>query len=333
MKKNLDERLKEEIRILKKFLKGIGVYGAEIRVGGFSGYLCELLVLHYRSFIGVLEAMDSFGEKLILDPANFYQRKGELEKLFRSRFIMVDPVDKHRNVASAVAYKKLDELIAASRLFLEIPRIEFFRQEETQPFSPDGVTITIDAKGTDLLFTKIGKVEVVPDVLWGQLYKSVKSIENFLRQNDFQVLRIGAWSDEKEVSILLLELESNILPMTKKHFGPPILRKTESRDFLAKYLGSKELVAGPWIENGRWTAQIRRRYMDARVLLEKRLKAGGRDFGVASLISEAFKRDLEIYVDDEILKFYSSNRDFAVFLTDFLYGRPKWLEPPRDCVS
>ena len=36
----LDERLRSEIRLLKRFMKGIGVYGAEIKVGGFSGYLC-----------------------------------------------------------------------------------------------------------------------------------------------------------------------------------------------------------------------------------------------------------------------------------------------------
>ena len=31
-------------------MQGIGVYGAEIKVGGFSGYLCELLVMKYGGF-------------------------------------------------------------------------------------------------------------------------------------------------------------------------------------------------------------------------------------------------------------------------------------------
>jgi len=50
------ERLNDDIRVFKQFTKGIGVYGAEIRVGGLSGYLCELLVLHYGSFLGALKA-------------------------------------------------------------------------------------------------------------------------------------------------------------------------------------------------------------------------------------------------------------------------------------
>ena len=45
-----------EVRLLKQFLKGIGCYGAEARVEGFSGYLCELLVIKYGSFEEVLKA-------------------------------------------------------------------------------------------------------------------------------------------------------------------------------------------------------------------------------------------------------------------------------------
>ncbi len=35
----------DEIRLLKAWAEGIGVYGAEAKILGFSGYLCELLVL------------------------------------------------------------------------------------------------------------------------------------------------------------------------------------------------------------------------------------------------------------------------------------------------
>jgi tRNA nucleotidyltransferase (CCA-adding enzyme) len=43
IKTRLAEELHGEVRLLKRFMQGIGVYGAEIKVGGFSGYLCELL--------------------------------------------------------------------------------------------------------------------------------------------------------------------------------------------------------------------------------------------------------------------------------------------------
>jgi tRNA adenylyltransferase (EC 2.7.7.25) len=51
---NLHREQKDEVRLLKKFMKGIGVYGAEIKVKGFSGYVAELLVYFYDSFRNVL---------------------------------------------------------------------------------------------------------------------------------------------------------------------------------------------------------------------------------------------------------------------------------------
>jgi tRNA nucleotidyltransferase (CCA-adding enzyme) len=50
VKKRLGKTLQDDVRLLKKFMQGIKVYGAEIKTGGFSGYLCELLILHYGSF-------------------------------------------------------------------------------------------------------------------------------------------------------------------------------------------------------------------------------------------------------------------------------------------
>jgi tRNA nucleotidyltransferase (CCA-adding enzyme) len=41
VKKNLKPDLLGEVRLLKKFMQGVGVYGAEVKIGGFSGYLCD----------------------------------------------------------------------------------------------------------------------------------------------------------------------------------------------------------------------------------------------------------------------------------------------------
>ncbi|MFN7105765.1 MAG: nucleotidyltransferase domain-containing protein, partial [Pyrobaculum sp.] len=54
----LTESQKRDVRLLKLFLTAIGVYGAEIKVEGFSGYLTELLVVYYGSFLDVLKAVE-----------------------------------------------------------------------------------------------------------------------------------------------------------------------------------------------------------------------------------------------------------------------------------
>ena len=43
IRKRLEINLLGEARLLKRFMQGIGIYGAELKIGGFSGYLCELL--------------------------------------------------------------------------------------------------------------------------------------------------------------------------------------------------------------------------------------------------------------------------------------------------
>jgi len=63
----LDDRLKAEVRLAKAFMRGIGVYGAELRVGGFSGYLVELLVLWYGSFLALLRDGASWRPGKVID--------------------------------------------------------------------------------------------------------------------------------------------------------------------------------------------------------------------------------------------------------------------------
>ena len=50
IKKNLKENQINDVLILKKFMEGIETYGSEFKVGGFAGYLCELLILEYGTF-------------------------------------------------------------------------------------------------------------------------------------------------------------------------------------------------------------------------------------------------------------------------------------------
>src|SRR5215216_4347475 len=52
---NFDDEKRRQARLLKKFLKSVGIYGAEISTEGFSGYVSEVLVLKYSSFENLLK--------------------------------------------------------------------------------------------------------------------------------------------------------------------------------------------------------------------------------------------------------------------------------------
>ncbi|MCQ2078775.1 MAG: CCA tRNA nucleotidyltransferase [archaeon] len=104
-----------QIRLLKRFMKGIGAYGAEPNVRGFSGYLCELMVLKYGTFLDTLRAASETwreGTQVSLEPP---RRKLE------GPLVFYDPVDGNRNVASAVHVDTLARFVQASREYLANP--------------------------------------------------------------------------------------------------------------------------------------------------------------------------------------------------------------------
>jgi tRNA nucleotidyltransferase (CCA-adding enzyme) len=323
----LTPKLKSEIRLLKQFMKGISVYGAEIKVGGFSGYLCELLILSYHSFINVLRAVADFTGRQVIDYEGFYdKREKELTLLFKEPLVIIDPVDKGRNVASAVRKEKLDEFIAASRVFLKTPSKQFFFPPKPKPFEKERILNLMMERDSSIVFVKFGRVNAVSDVLWGQLYKSQRALHNLLVQNDFNVIRDAVWSNENDVNIFVFEVEHLQLPVVKKHLGPPLEWQRECENFLQKHLGSSDTLSGPMIENGRWTVETRRKVLEADELLEQWLKDGGRRVGVAEKIAKAVRENFEILTDDVILGLFAVNDDFAVFLSNYYDGRPSWLK-------
>ena len=188
---HLDEKGKDEVRLLKRFMKGIGVYGAEIKVKGFSGYVAELLVIKHGSFRGVLESASKWKPPVRVELV-------KPKKEFQDPLIIPDPVDPRRNTASAVSLKSLATFSLASRMYLERPSIDFF-------FPTREVKAVAD---TDVLLVKIEvKEKVVEDLIWGQVWKSVERIKKYLEKEGYKVIDTIAWGDEKEI-VVVIQLES-----------------------------------------------------------------------------------------------------------------------------
>jgi tRNA nucleotidyltransferase (CCA-adding enzyme) len=326
--KRLNQNLRDEIRLLKRFMQGIRVYGAEIKVGGFSGYLCELLVIHCRSFTGVLKAFANYAPGMVIDIENYYaSREKELGLLFDEPLVVIDPVDKGRNVASAVKQDKIYTLVGAARAFLKTPSPKFFFPPQVKPFSARELRQNFKNRSSDCLFLTFKSVKAVPDVIWGQLYKTQRALRKTLELADFHVLRDTVWSDENNFSAFVFELEQRMLSGVKKHVGPPLERERECADFLQKYTENGCVVSGPYVEEGRWVVEVKRKQRDAVELLREKLKDGGVNAGVASLISRALSDGFNVTVNGEVAEVYSGNKAFAKFVTEFLRGKPFWLDP------
>ncbi|MGB9714642.1 MAG: CCA tRNA nucleotidyltransferase, partial [Candidatus Bathyarchaeales archaeon] len=327
VRERLNEQMRNEVRLLKRFMKGTEVYGAEIKIGGFSGYLTELLILHYKTFTNTLKAFADYKQPMTIDIENHYKgRERELKLLFKEPLIVIDPIDKGRNVASAVQPQKLYIFVAAARAFLKNPSLRFFYPPKTKPLTTQEAKDRLEKRGSAILFLTFGKVNAVPDILWGQLYKSQRSLRKLIELNDFKVLRDTAWSDEEALNVFIFEVEQRNLPTVKKHLGPPMEKRRECENFLGKYLNNSDVISGPYIADGRWVVELKRKTVDVVKLLKERLKDGGRNAGVAGQISHVIKKGFKVLVNEEMIDVYAKNKCFAEFLTDFLSGKPKWLE-------
>jgi len=314
------ERLSDDIRVFKRFVKGIGAYGAEIRVGGLSGYLCELLILHYGSFARALEAISRWRFDEVIDPEKLYGgRAEEARRLFSEPLVVIDPVDQNRNAAAAVSRNRMSELIAATRFFLERPSTIFFYPEDAEATQED-LRKMLSSLEYDVIAIEVRTGEEVPDILWGELLKTQSALRNLLEANDFVVLQSDVWSDEVESSVMIFALETKILSKSKRHLGPPGDTGGVA-PFLEKH--AAEAVAGPWVEGGRWIVGVKRRYTSAESLLKDKLSDGCRDVGVSRGLIEALASS-RFLVGPEILGL-CGKEGFTRFLTSFLKGRLRWL--------
>ena len=330
MKEHLDDGLRQEVRLLKKLMKATEIYGADIKTSGFSGFLCEVLILRSGSFKDLLESAAAWKRRHVVDVDGLYAgRESEVFDMFDEPLIVIDPVDHARNVAAAVAEKRMWEFVALSRILPKHPRMEFFYPPK--PSSPTSKRLRQTLKsGSSLVFVTFGKVDAVVDILWSQLYKTEKSLRNVLQEKGFTVYRSAAWSNEQNLNVLVFELENHRIPRIRRHLGPQVERREESERFLERHVNANDTLAGPWIEQERWKVHKRRDYVDAIQFLRYHLRKGGREIGVGSRISKTLEKGFRLLRETEVDKLVEKDVVFARYLYEFLNGTPTWLRWARD---
>jgi len=308
IKKNLKQEQKDEVLLLKKFMESIHTYSAEFKIGGFSGYLCELLIICYGSFLGVLKASaDEWGPDYIIDLENY--GTGEI---FNEPLVVIDPTDKNRNVAAALTLQKLSEFIIASRNFLNNPKKDYFSEKELK-VDLNAIKDEFKQRETKTFLINFRPPEIPADSLHPQIKKTELSLSEVLEREDFSVFNTDSWTDERQNIIILLELDVWDLPTIKKHYGPYIWSKEHQDKFLSKY-GDKA-----YVEGDRWVTEIEREYKDAEFFIEDILaenKIGLLRFG-KHIKNEILK---EHYILDilELLESSACRGDMLLFFYEYL---------------
>ncbi len=303
LQKRLTEEQKRDVRVLKQLLKNAGIYGAEAEVEGFSGLVCEHLILNYRSFAGLVENARNWKPPVFIDVegiyADDYAREEVIKKFAGASLILIDAVDKNRNAAAAVSATNVHRLISLCQTLWKKPSEKFFFRpaprvsEKTMRAS---VLRAIKIRGAKYFLVSMARPRnLIEDILFPQLRKTGFAIAKQLVIAEFRVLDQTTFATSDQC-FALFELASGTIPLIKKVTGPPVTEIEDCAKFIQSHRG---VVRGPYIEGDRLFVEKKREITEASAFLKK-IIANPAAAGAASHFIEPLKK-AEIAEDSKIV--------------------------------
>jgi len=208
--------MRNEVRILKTFLKANGIYGAEIAKQGFSGYISEVLILEFGSFENLIKSISKIKENQII---------GKTSKIFDTSIVIIDPIDSNRNLAAAISDENIGKFVLISRAFKERPSLGFFKNKNSR----------ISKKYWDnLLVVKFNFKIRSPDIIWGQIKRATSTLSTQLELGGFTVLRSKSHTDQENEAYLFFFLQSTKIGQIYQKNGPEFFRDESTKSSFLK---------------------------------------------------------------------------------------------------
>ncbi|TYT63894.1 CCA tRNA nucleotidyltransferase [Natrialba swarupiae] len=288
LREQLDDELAADTRMTKGFLKGIGVYGSDLRTRGFSGYLTELLVCEYGGFRPFLEAVRNWQPPIRLDPEDHGRTT------FDDPLVVIDPTDPERNVAAVCSAENVARLQHYARAFLDDPDPEFFETDEPEPLAESELRRHLERRDTTPVAVRFDAPDLVEDQLYPQLRKSLDGIIQELDGRGFDVLRATAFANS--TCVVFAELAVDQRPAVERHEGPPVHVKNHSREFYDAYVDDPD-VYGPFLDGDRYVAERGREFTTARAFLESDQLF---DVALGAHVATALEEGYEILVGEDV---------------------------------
>jgi tRNA nucleotidyltransferase (CCA-adding enzyme) len=325
MRAHLTPEMRLQARFLKRFMKGIRSYGAEIRVGGFSGMLVETLILHYQSFLETLIQVSKWKPIIFLDLEKPTGGQDSSAREFGSPLVVIDPIDSNRNLAAAVRDDKLWGFVAASRELQKNPGTWYFFPPKFKPKTKAQFSKLLEDQIRDTVAISFEHVKIVPDVLWGQLLKMQRSLTELMKRQDFNPVRSSIWSDEEGASAILVEVKSSTLRGVQLRQGPPVSKSDDSQGFLDRHVNARDTVRGPWVEADRWVVEKKRRILTLKQLVSAALEDRKLGLAIPEQLNRSFRQNVRVLENGKILALLR-REGFDQALSEFLAAKPAWLK-------
>jgi len=295
---NLNKDQKNQVRVLKRFLKSLKIYGAEISTEGFSGYVCEVLILKFGTFLSTVDFFSKcFGNEMVIridEATTPEERNNELHNSF---ITILDPVDQNRNLGSAISTHSVATLIQSSRKFMTNPSTEYFTISSNFAVE-DGLKNLLSSF---ILVIEFRYTDRPLDVIWGQLKKLTRSIVRFSGSYGFRILKsVCSVSEKENHCVIALLLESSTISSLSIKVGPEILRTQD----VEKFIEANEISPLKWIDNNSITkCLLFRNHTDIRKYLESVFTNSPNLIGIPRGLKTDFLNSLNLYLLNQDHKF------------------------------
>ncbi|MBR0472169.1 MAG: CCA tRNA nucleotidyltransferase [Methanosphaera sp.] len=286
---HMTEEETRQVLLLKKFMTSINTYGANYKVSGFSGYLCELLILKYHSFDRIIEeAANNWHNRYKIDLEEYGTSNN-----FKDPLIVIDPTDKNRNVAAALSLQKFSEFIIACRNYLSDPKMEYFQNRKIHITREELIT-EFTKRGTKCYVLSFNVPELPDDVIYPQINKTMNSFIKVSEMYDFRIIENNYYINSDNEARIILEYDNDEVSNIKIHKGPQIKYKENGMNFKNKY-------SNAYIREDKWISVSERKYKNVPEMVDNIVKKENR-----SILK------LGKNVKDEITGNYSLNTVFEV---------------------
>jgi len=275
MSEELTGLMKDDIRVLKCFLEKNGMYGAEIAKQGFSGYVCEVLVFYLGSFEKVLKKIAKLKNNEMI---------GESPRKFESPIVLIDPIDRNRNLGAAISIDNVTNFILIARNFLKKNSISYFKEKSKLKIPKEFAN--------NMLVINFKYKKRSDDIIYGQIKRATNSIGSQMNKEGFNVLRNDSLVyDENKASLIFL-LESTIISKNEIKTGPEVFSSDFSSKFISINSKKSKLM---WTDReGKLQSLQTRRYENAKSFLNDLIKNHIGESGIPKGLRTDFKTGFKI---------------------------------------
>lgn len=264
------KKLADEIRLAKAFCYASGCYGAESYIRGFSGYVLEVLICYYGSFMKFLKQVSRWNgkDKIVVDPKKYYSSRAQAlhslnEAKIHSPIVLIDPVQRDRNAAAALSFRTLEKFKGVVKEYLKKPKEEnFFKQEI------DVKKLEQEAKRKKAKFIaiKVESLKKKEDIAGAKTKKFYEYLKFIMKKNGFVIVKsIYGFSEKNMNAVYYFTYQE---PGKELVIAGPPLNIPEK--FIKKF---KNRWKKTFVRKGKLYAKAKRKFFDIKKLVREIPKA------------------------------------------------------------